>query len=293
MNWRTLVGLTAAVIAVSFGAPLARLTHAAPLAVAMWRMTLSAALLLPVAAARGGLRIDSGHRRAVLLAGVLLGLHFGFWIPSLWMTSVSASVVLVTTAPLWVLLMSPKLLGARIGGRNLVSFVIALAGVVLIVGGDFRMSPRALAGDAMALAGAWGVAGYMVVGKKLRGKVPLVGYLALVYGIAAAVLIAAVAGLGVSAWPASRLAWLPLIGMAVGPTLMGHSLLNWALAHTPAYRVNLAVLFEPVLASVWTWLLVGEAPPAHVVPGAVCILGALALECLPRGTPVSTGPSDG
>jgi len=278
-----LLGLTAAVIAVSFGAPLARMTHAAPLAVAMWRMTLSAALLLPVAAARRDLRIDPGHRRAVLLAGVLLGLHFGFWIPSLWMTSVSASVVLVTTAPLWVLLMSPKLLGARIGGRNLASFVIALAGVVLIVGADFRMSPRALAGDAMALAGAWGVAGYIVVGKKLRGKVPLVGYLAVVYGVAAAVLIVATAGLGASPWPSSSVSWLPLIGMAVGPTLMGHSLLNWALAHTQAYRVNLAVLFEPVLASLWTWLFIGEVPPIHVLPGAACVLGALALEYLPGG----------
>jgi len=99
MSWKTLAGLTAAVLAVSFGAPLARATVAAPLAVAMWRMAFSAAILLPVAAARGGLRFASEHRRPALLAGVLLGFHFGLWIPSLWLTSVSASVVLVTTQP--------------------------------------------------------------------------------------------------------------------------------------------------------------------------------------------------
>jgi len=281
VSWKTLVGLGAAVIAVSFGAPLARMTDAAPLAVAMWRMCLSVAILLPLVSLRGGWSVPSRHRRAALLAGVLLGLHFGLWIPSLWLTSVSASVVLVTTGPLWVLLLSPRFLGSPIGGRNLASFLLAVVGVVIIVGGDFRLSPRALVGDGMALTAAGCMAGYLVVGKRLRGEVPLGSYLAVVYGGATVVLIAAVALLGVKIWPASRVAWLPLVAMAIGPTLTGHSLLNWALAHTEAYRVNLAVLLEPVLASFWTWLFVGEAPPLHVVPGAALILGALALEYLP------------
>jgi drug/metabolite transporter (DMT)-like permease len=281
VSWKTLLGLGAAVLAVSFGAPLARMTDAAPLAVAMWRMCLSVALLLPLVTFRGRWSVPPRHRPAVLLAGLLLGLHFGLWIPSLWLTSVSASVVLVTTGPLWVLLMSPRFLGSPIAGRNLASFLLALTGVAIIVGGDFTLSPKALVGDGMALASAGCMAGYLIVGKRLRGEMSLANYLAMVYGGAAVVLIAAVALLGGNPWPASRGAWLPLLAMAVGPTLTGHSLLNWALAHTEAYRVNLAVLLEPVLASFWTWLFVGEAPPLHVVPGAALVLGALALEYLP------------
>ncbi len=283
MSWRTLAGLAAAVVAVSFGAPLARMAAVAPLAVAMWRMALSVALLAPVVTFGGGWRVPARRRGAAALAGLLLALHFGLWIPSLWLTSVSASVVLVTTGPLWVLLLSPRFLGAAIGGRNLASFVVALLGVVVIVGGDFALSGRALAGDAMALVAAGCMAGYLVVGKRLRSEVPLTSYLAVVYGCAALALVAAVAATGTDPWPASAVDWLPLLGLALGPTLTGHSLLNWALAHTEAYRVNLAVLLEPVLASFWTWLLIHEAPPLHVVPGAALILGALALEYLPRG----------
>ena len=281
MNWRTLAGLATAVVAVSFGAPLARMTDAAPLAVAMWRMCLSVAFLVPLVTVRGGWSVPSRHRPAALLAGLLLGLHFGLWIPSLWLTSVSASVVLVTTGPLWVLLLSPRFLGSPIGAGNVVSFLLALTGVVIIAGGDFALSRRALLGDGLALAAAGCMAGYLVVGKRLRSEVPLASYLGAVYGGATVVLIAAVVLLGVAPWPASRGAWLPLVGLAVGPTLTGHSLLNWALAHTQAYRVNLAVLLEPVLASFWTWLFVGEVPPLHVVPGAVLVLGAVALEYLP------------
>jgi drug/metabolite transporter (DMT)-like permease len=278
-----LVGLSVAVLAVSWGAPLARLTAAAPLAVAMWRMTLAASLLLPFSAARGTLVIPARHRPAAALSGLLLGMHFGLWIPSLWLTSVSASVVLVTTGPLWVLLLSPRFLGVHIAGRNLVSFALALTGVVIIVGGDFHLSPRALVGDLMALAGGACAAGYLVVGKRLRHEVPLAGYLTVVYGGAALALVAAVVVLRVPAWPTATIAWLPLLGMALGPTLTGHTLLNWALAHLEAYRVNLAVLLEPVLASLWTWLFIGEVPPLHVLPGAALVLGALALEYAPRG----------
>jgi drug/metabolite transporter (DMT)-like permease len=281
VTWRAGLGLSVAVLAVSWGAPLARLTAAAPLAVAMWRMTLATGLLLPFAAGKGKLVIPPRHRPAAWLSGSLLGLHFGLWIPSLWLTSVSASVVLVSTAPLFVLLLTPRFLGVRISTRNLGSFAVALVGVIIIAGGDFRFSPGAFVGDVMALGGAVCMAGYLIVGKRLRREVPLAGYLTIVYGGAAVTLIAAVAALRVPPWPTAALAWLPLLGMAVGPTLTGHTLLNWALAHLEAYRVNLAVLFEPVLASLWTWVFLGEAPPLHVVPGGVLVLGALALEYLP------------
>jgi drug/metabolite transporter (DMT)-like permease len=275
---RAALGLAVAVLAISWGAPLARLTDAAPLAVAMWRMTLAVGLLAPLAAVRGDLHVPRRRRAAALLAGLFLGLHFGLWIPSLWLTSVSASVVLVTTQPLWVLLASPRFLGVRIRGRNVASFSLALAGAVVIAWGDFHVSLRALLGDLMALGAAVAMGAYLVVGKRLRSEVPLAGYLTVVYGGAAATLVAGAVVLGVPLAPRSTIAWLPLFAMAAGPTLVGHTLLNWALAHLEAYRVNLAVLLEPVLASLWTWVFIGEAPPLYVLPGASLVLVALGLE---------------
>lgn len=277
-----LCGLGLAVVAISWGAPLARLAEAAPLAVAMWRLVLATALLVPIALMRRELPLPAGATRPALWAGALLAVHFGLWIPSLFLTSVSASVVLVTTTPLWVLLLSPRFLGVPIRASNLVTFALAIAGVTVISWGDFELSPRALLGDAMALGGAFAVAGYIVIGKRMRTKAPLLGYLAAVNGMAAVVLVAAVVGSGTPPWPRTSISWLPLLGMAVGPTLVGHTMLNWALAHLEAYRVNLAVLLEPVGATLLTWAILGEAPPLHVVPGAALVLGGLVLEMLPR-----------
>ena len=100
--------------------------------------------------------------------------------------------------------------------------------------------------------------------------------------IAAVLLVVAVLLSGTPPWPRTAISWLPLLGMAVGPTVVGHTMLNWALAHLEAYRVNLAVLLEPVGATLLTWALLGETPPLHVVPGAALVLGGLVLEMLPR-----------
>ena len=284
MTGRAALGLATAVVAVSFGAPLARLTDAAPLAVAAWRMVLATAIIVPFAWRRGGIAPPAGRGAAVALAGLLLGLHFGLWIPSLWLTSVSASVLLVQTAPLWVLLASPRFLGVPIRPRNVVSFALAIAGVAAIARGDLDLSPRALLGDALALGGAVACAGYLVVGKRLRGEMPLERYLAVVYGGAALTLVVAVAALRTPPWPAGAASWLCLLGLAVVPTLTGHTLFNWALAHLEAYRVNLVMLFEPVLATFWAWLFLAQAPPAHVIPGGALVLAALALEFIPSRT---------
>jgi drug/metabolite transporter (DMT)-like permease len=282
MSWRAFGALALAVVAISWGAPLARLADAAPLAVAMWRMSLAAAILLPVALlGRADWSAIRLHWKPVALAGGFLGLHFALWIPSLWLTSVSASVVLVTTSPLWILLLTPYFLGSAIRSRNLVSFAMAFAGVALISWGDFRVSPRALIGDAMALGGALAAASYMVIGKRLRQTVALQSYLAAVYSGAALTLVAAVGFLRVAPMPRTSVSWLALLGLALGPTLVGHTMLNWSLAHLEAYKVNLAVLLEPVGASLLTWLVIGEAPPLHVLPGGILVLAALTLEYLP------------
>lgn len=278
MSGRATLGLVVAVLAISWGGPLARMADAAPLAVAAWRMTFAATLVLPLVAVGSGGWPTRGDRVWALVAGLFLGLHFGLWIPSLWLTTVSASVVLVATAPLFVLLASPAVLGVPIQARSLASFTLALTGVAFIVGGDFILSPRALVGDLLALGGAVAAAGYLVVGKKLRPQVALLPYLAVVYSAAAVALWVAVLALGVDPWPSAATTWPLLAAMAIGPTLVGHSLLNWALKYYQAFQVNLVVLLEPLLASLLAWAVLKEVPPVHVVPGAGLVLVALAWE---------------
>jgi drug/metabolite transporter (DMT)-like permease len=240
---------------------------ASPLAVAAGRLTLAAAVVVPWALLRRRAELAALGRRdwaIAALSGLLLAVHFATWIASLRYTSVASSVALVTTNPIWVGLASWALLGERPGPRTLMGIVLAIAGTALIIVSDLAPAASSVAdhraglGNALALAGALAISGYLLVGRRLNLKLSLLSYVAIVYGAAAIAmtLIAGLAGQGLGTLPAAS--WWPILAMAIGPQLIGHTLINASLRHLSATFVALAILGEPVGSAILAWILLGE-----------------------------------
>jgi drug/metabolite transporter (DMT)-like permease len=282
--------LVLAVLAISWGSILVRLCDAQPLTIAFLRVGIASLLLAPPALAMRSRRVRTDRRwgAAAAAAGLLLALHFATWIASLSFTSIAASTLLVSTQPVFSLLLSRRLLGEKAGGRAVIAMLVALGGVALIVWGDRRAGEDRLLGDLLALAGAVTAAGYLIVGRRVRESVALPTYLGVVN------LWAAIGAGGLALLftqpllPVAQvdLAWCFL--MALVPHLLGHGTLNWAVRRLRAYLVNLTVLGEPVLASLYAFLVFAEAPPLLVYPGALLIGAGVALafsETSARGKP--------
>ena len=68
------------------------------------------------------------------------------------------------------------LFGERVSRRVMIGILLALAGTLIISGGDLRVSGRAALGDLLALAGAVAGAGYFLAGRRLRPDVSLLTY---------------------------------------------------------------------------------------------------------------------
>jgi EamA-like transporter family. len=66
--------------------------------------------------------------------------------------------------------------------------------------------------------------------------------------------------------------WLLFIGMALGPGILGHTVLNWALAHVESSVVSVSLLAEPVGSTVLAVLLLGELPTEFTAIGGVMTL---------------------
>src|SRR3954468_10025492 len=168
-----LVLLTVVIAAVSTSAPLIAATAAPALAIAFWRNAMAAGVLVPwtLLRNRDELRnLDDRERRLALVAGGFLALHFGTWVPSLDLTSVASATAMVSTQPIWAALLAVRS-GHHIPRRAWVGMAVALVGVVLVTGVDVSVSGRALAGDALALAGGFFAAGYTVAGGRVRQSV--------------------------------------------------------------------------------------------------------------------------
>lgn len=268
--------LAVAVLAISWSGPLVRFTDAPALAVAAWRLTLSVAFIGAVLLYRREPMPRLGRRDWLLAvgAGVFLAAHFWSWIASVDLTTVSSSVVLVSTQPVWVAMLSGIVLGEAATRRQWAGILIAVGGAVIIAWGDFALGRDAIVGDLLAIAGALFVSIYYVIGRRLRRQVDLWWYIGIIYGIAAAVLVlAAIAMPGVALTGYGQQDWLVFLALAAGPMMLGHTLVNYALRYVRAYVANLAILGEPIGATLIAWLL----PAIAEVPGPQTLLGGLAI----------------
>lgn len=285
------------ILTISTGSILVRYAqgYAPSLVIAAARMVIASLLLAPLAWFRHRPELASLTRREwalALVSGVFLALHFATWITSLEYTTVASSVVLVTTTPLWVSMLAPFVLKEPLTRRIAAGMVFALAGSV-VVGlsdacsweglrlvcppGQEWLRGRALLGDLLALAGAIMAAAYVLIGRRLRARLSLVGYIFVVYSVAALVLVALAgsAGYRPGGYPLPAYGWFVLL--AVVPQLLGHSSFNWALGYVPAAVVSVSLLGEPIGSTILAYFLLSEVPSALKGFGAILILAGILL----------------
>jgi drug/metabolite transporter (DMT)-like permease len=262
------------------------LSHAHPLAIAIWRLGFSliiiAIALVVTGSWRQWRRLDRPGAMLAVGAGTMLALHFWTWNASIAFTTVAASVVLVNTQPALVALLSAGWLHEPPTRRQWSGIAVAMAGAFVVALPDMTSATnastgRALFGDGLALAGAAAAACYFVAGRKLRSTLDLWPYVAVVYGTCFVVLIvfAALVHAPVIHQPPRELAIF--FGLAIGPMLLGHTGLNWALKYLPAYVVNLTLLGEPVGATALAAILPGirELPGMATLVGGALILAGI------------------
>ena len=265
-------------------------TEASSLVVAAYRLGISAIILGVVIFIKepGFYKVYTpNHIRQAFLAGSFLAVHFASWITSLEYTSVASSVVLVTTTPLWVSILSPIVLKEKVGVNVIFGLVLAMVGGVVvglsnvcsftdgkIICDSFSLilNGKELLGNFLALLGAFMAAGYILVGRRLRQNLSTLSYTFVVYGFSAIWLVLVVILRGENLFSYSSNTFLILFLLALIPQVLGHSLFNWALRFLPASAVSVALLGEPIGSSLLAFVILNEPPTLLEIAGGSLIL---------------------
>jgi drug/metabolite transporter (DMT)-like permease len=273
----TLSAVAVGVLAVSAAAIFIRLADAPAPAVAIWRNALGALVLLPVALYRRDTFPQGRVLRIGVASGVALGAHFGFWISSLDYTSVAASVVLVCTQPVFVAILAYLVFGERTSPLSFFGILVALAGTVVIASVG-SVGSATFFGNALAVIGAVAVAVYVLIGRSLRTTgVSVLPYSIVVYASAATTLVPAALYGGVPLWGYSGETWFWLWAVTLGPQILGHTVLNWALRYVEASLISGTILAEPVVSALLAWLILSERPGLATLLGGAVVLAGLFL----------------
>ena len=278
---RDLVLILVALLAVSTSGPLIAATAAVPaLAIAFWRNAFAGAVLLPWTLVRNRAELtslDRRERRLALVAGLMLALHFGTWIPAISYTSVASATALVATQPVWAALIATAR-GEHVERRVWLGIVVALAGALLLTGADLRVSGEALLGDGLALLGGVFAAAYMTAGSEVRRSVTTTTYTALCYSTTAVLLgvVCLVGRQSLGGYDGKD--WLKLLALTAGAQLLGHSLFNVVLRSVSPTVVSVSILFEiPGAALIAALFVAGQHVPLLAVPAGVLLVAGLAI----------------
>jgi drug/metabolite transporter (DMT)-like permease len=265
--------LIVAILAVGPSAVLIRLADVPPISMAFYRLltaTVTIGLIVLIRGRRDLIGIDARAFGLSVVSGLFLALHFGSWISSLDHTSVTNSVLIVTTQPVFAAVLGMWFLRERLRPAVFAAIALALAGGAIISGGNPQIG--GWYGDFLALLGSITASAYLVIGRQVRRTVSTLGYVLIAYATAGLVLgVWAVAiDSPLSGFPAISWFWIILAGL--GPSVIGHTLYNRALKYFSAHTVATTILGEPVVASILAVLILAEYPSTWAYLGAIPIV---------------------
>ena len=281
-----------AVVSVSFSAIFISWSTSPFITIALYRLALASLILAPFALLDRRRPLRGISRRDALImigVGAILATHFTLWIGSLKIEGVSvnvaSSVILVTSHPLLVGVLSHYVLRERLNAWMALGIALGFSGVVVIAVADSTARSGSGIGDLLAFTGGIAAGFYLLAGRRLRQRVPLLAYAFVVYVSATGVLFLYALGLRESLLPVGdwRTELALFLAMAVIPQIGGHTLYNWSLRWVTAPVVSLSLVGEPIGSSLLAWALLSQAPGAAVALGGALALGGIYLTVLGQG----------
>lgn len=300
-----MIGVAVAIAAISTSAIFVRWSRAPSVVKAFYRVLFMTAAVAPFVLrdVEDLLSISSRDLVFAIISGLALAAHFVSFFESLEWTSVAASVTLITTQPIFVVVGAAFLLDERLTPRIFSGMVVALAGALcmsvgplmvdpLLGGGDivaalattFAGNSIQLYGNGLALIGAVVGAVYTLTGRSLRQRLSLFAYTFVVYAVCAVALGFLAVGTGAPLLGYPQTEWVLFLAMALLPGMFGHTVINWALKYVKSSIVSVSLLGEPVGSTILALVLLGEVPEVMTILGGVVVLVGIYVTTRARAT---------
>jgi len=259
-----------------------------PAALSAYRLLLSAALLSPLYAHNVRKYRSSysvRHFRLTILPATMLALHFITWTQGAQWTHAANATLIVCMVPVVMPFLLFFTIGEKITTAEIFGTVIALGGALWLTASDFWVSRQTLMGDITCFVSMLLFSFYLVQARTNRNFPDIWLYLVPLYAVAGAIcfLMALLVAHPLAPPPARE--YLLIIGLAVIPTILGHSILNHAMRHLRGQTVSVVNLFQFLFAGALAYFLYGEVPrPVFYAAGALVVGGAIVVIHAMAGT---------
>ena len=261
-----------------------------PIALSGWRLVLAALLLSPLFA-----RDWRRHRETFawkklaccLLPGAGLAVHFILWAMAVPRTTAVNSTLVVNMVPIAMPFFLWGFVRERLTRAEWIGTALSLVGLCVLGAGDLHLGRDTFLGDALAFASMLVFCGYMILARQNRDFPSIFLYVPPLYLAGGALCLMASAACETPFQAYARQDWLMLLGLALVPTVVGHSLFNWAMQHLRGQFVSITTLSQCVFAGVLAYPLLGEVPSAAFYAAAALMALGMAVALLSPAPPAA------
>lgn len=240
-------------------------SHTHPAVLAAWRLILASLVMAPVAwheYRKHAGAFTKAHLRRTILPAVIFALHMITWAIGARMTIVAQASLVVNFAPAAIPFFLHWFVGERINRAEIIGTIIALGGVMALTVRDALAGSGSVWGNVMCFGSMLLFACYLALGRKNRDFPSIWLYMVPVYAQAAVICtIAALPWWHTYDFNDSR-EWSLMIGLALLPTIIGHTTLNASMRHLRGQIVSLCNVGQFIFAGIMAWFLFNQIPPA-------------------------------
>jgi drug/metabolite transporter (DMT)-like permease len=285
---RAAFSLAIGVFGIAWSAILVRWSGVSGLVSAFYRLAFASLVFLPWLAFSPRRRVHAASRearRAAIIAGVLFGADLAFFNSAVMETSAANAALLGVNAPIFVALGSWIMDGVRPSRRFWTGFLLALAGMIAIVGSDVVLHPQLGFGDALAVAGAFCYGLYILYVQRGREGMDTLTLSAWSSAIGAACLLVVCVVARVPLVGFTARAWVAMIGLALISQVIGQLFVAHALGALPATLTSIVLLSQAPLTAILAVPLLGERVRAGQLIGGLLVLAGIAVVSAARVTP--------
>jgi len=274
------VSLVIGILCISFSPIFVKLAGVAPIGAAFYRVLVAWLCLVPYCIAKNKLKVSKKQLLIAMIAGIVFASDVAVWNISLLKISATVSTLIANLAPVWVGLFSFLLFKKRSGILFWIGTLIALTGMVILVGYQHILHLELNAGILLAILASLFYAIYIMITKNIMAGIDVFTFMFYSMLSASAFLLLVNGFMGSSLIHYSLRVWACFIGMGVICQLTGWLTINYSLRYLESTKVSISLLSQTVFAGLLAVFLLKETLDANEIIGSIVVLAGIALTFL-------------
>jgi drug/metabolite transporter (DMT)-like permease len=267
------VSLLIGVIAISIFPVLVKWAPVSGISSAFYRMAIAVVFLLPYVLFKKQLqKPEASLWLPIFICGILFGSDIAIWNLSIHYSNATQATLLTNLSPVWVGIGSAIFLNDRPARQFWIGTIVALLGMVILMGLDTFTRMQFDKGFLMAVTSGLLYASYMIVSKRVLNRINIVSFMTYSMIISSVYLFIICLVMQQPLWNFTPTIWGVLSIQGLICQLLGWLTISYAVQKLDAQRVSLSLLSQSVATGLLAWIFINEKVSFQMIVGGIIIL---------------------